>query len=129
MIKSPYEKYQQSSVQTKPEQLLIMLYDGAIKFLKLGIEGIEQRRYDYANTNLIKAQAIINELVASLDMSIPVSNNLSSIYEYMSYQMIQANVKKSSAPAIEVLEYLQDLKIAWQKAIKETATSNRSNYA
>lgn len=44
MIKSPYQKYQQAQAQTasKPK-LLIMLYDGAIRFVKAGIEGIEEK--------------------------------------------------------------------------------------
>ncbi|MBE0341023.1 flagellar protein FliS, partial [Paenibacillus sp. 28ISP30-2] len=57
MISSPYEKYKQSSVQTStPGQLIIMLYDGAIRFVKAGLEGISSNDIAKANINLGKAQ-------------------------------------------------------------------------
>lgn len=53
MINSPYQKYQKTQAQTasKPK-LLIMLYDGAIRFVQAGIEGIEEKNYELVNKNL-----------------------------------------------------------------------------
>lgn len=129
MIKSPYQKYQQSSIQTaSPAQLLIMLYDGAIRFVRLGIDGIEKEQYDVANTNLIKAQAVINELIASLDTNYEISSNLSQIYEYFIYQIIQANIRKQAQPAREVLGLLQQLKLTWEEASKQIPSKVQTNY-
>ncbi len=130
MINSPYQKYKQSSVQTAtPSQLLLKLYDGAIRFIKLGIEGIEERHYDKANTNLCKAQAVINELVASLNMDYEISKSLSRVYEYFLYQLIQANIKKNIQPANEVLVYMQELRETWDMAGKSLSEKQGFKHA
>ncbi|XEC97531.1 flagellar export chaperone FliS [Paenibacillus tarimensis] len=122
LINSPYQIYKQSSVQTAaPGQLIIMLYDGAIRYIKSGIEGIQNHQYEHANTNLIKCQSIIHELIASLNRDIPISENLLRIYEYMLHLVIQANVKKDTKPAEEVLGYLEQFRETWKQAVKGTA--------
>ncbi|MEK3704950.1 flagellar export chaperone FliS [Paenibacillus sp. FSL R7-0198] len=120
MITSPYEKYKQSSVQTStPGQLVIMLYDGAIRFTKIGLEGIETRDYFKANVNLSKAQTIISELMSTLNRTYPVAENLFSLYEYMNYLLIQTNIKKDVRHGEEVLGYLQELRETWAVASKQ----------
>ncbi len=119
MITTPYQKYQQSSVQTaSPGQLVIMLYDGAIRFVKQGIAAINKKDIQAANYNLLKAQNVINELLASLDMQYPISSQLVQVYEYMMHKLIQANLHKNEDFAGEVLTYLTDLKEAWLTAAK-----------
>jgi len=119
MLTSPIQKYQQSSVQTaSPGQLILMLYDGAIRFVKLGIAGIEERDISKANNSLIRAQRIINELMASLNTSVPLSATLMGIYDYMNRRLIEANIKKDKAPAEEVLGHLVELRDAWGKIIQ-----------
>ncbi|UPK43467.1 flagellar export chaperone FliS [Paenibacillus pabuli] len=118
MISSPYEKYRQSAVQTAPSQLLIMLYDGAIRFVKGGIEGIKEQDVQKSNEFFKKAQDIVSELRASLDYSYEVSQNLSSLYEYVNYLLIEANIKKRAQQAEEALGYLVELREAWSQAAK-----------
>ncbi|WP_017815468.1 flagellar export chaperone FliS [Paenibacillus shenyangensis] len=118
MISSPYEKYRQNAVQTSPGQLLIMLYDGAIRFTLAAIDGINQKDYAKSNTNFGKAQAIVSEFRASLDRSYDVAENLDRLYEYMGYLLIQANIKKDVASAEEALGYLKDLRETWVEANK-----------
>ncbi|USB32831.1 flagellar export chaperone FliS [Paenibacillus sp. YPG26] len=124
MITSPYEKYRQSSVQTStPGQLLLMLFDGAIRFIRSGMDGLNNQDISKANLNLGKAQTIISELIVTLDHSYEVSQGLASLYEYTNYLLIQANVKKSAAPAEEALEYLTGLRETFAQAVKMTAGS------
>jgi flagellar secretion chaperone FliS len=124
LINSPYQKYQQTQLQTAPPaQLLLMLYDGAIRFIKTGISGIEERDYERTNTHLCKAQAVIHELIASLNHDYPIAKNLLQIYEYMLHRLITANLKKDTAPAHEVLSYLIELREAWDTAAKSIAGS------
>ncbi|KQO11011.1 flagellar export chaperone FliS [Paenibacillus sp. Leaf72] len=124
MINSPYQIYKQSSVQTAaPEQLIIMLYDGAIRFIKGGIEGIRTRNYEQANVSLQKCQSIINELIAALNFDIALSKELYRIYEYMLHLTIQANVKKDTVPAEEALSYLEGLRDTWREVIKGTTST------
>ncbi|WP_341279871.1 flagellar export chaperone FliS [Paenibacillus sp. FSL H8-0537] len=122
MLNSPYQIYQQSSVQTAtPGQLIIMLYEGAIRFTKAAIDGLEKKNYEATNKNLKKAQAIIHELTASLDTSFEISKELSRIYEYMLHLLIEANMKKNIAAAKEALGYLQEFRDTWKQAMLAAA--------
>lgn len=122
MLKSPYEKYRQSSVQTStPAQLVIMLYDGAIRFVRAGLDGLTKQDYEKTNLNLGKAQTIISELMSTLDHSYSVSQNLFSLYEYTNFLLIEANIHKNEEKAQEALGYLTDLRETWLQASKLAA--------
>ncbi|WP_145139518.1 flagellar export chaperone FliS [Paenibacillus sp. Y412MC10] len=124
MITSPYEKYRQSSVQTStPGQLLLMLYDGAIRFVRAGIDSLQKKDLQKANLNLGKSQSIVNELLSTLDRNYAVSEGLASLYEYINHLLIESNVKKTVAPAEEALGYLMDLRETFAEAAKITAGS------
>ena len=114
-------KYQQTAVQTSGPQLLLMLYDGAIRFTRAGIEGIQQRDVQKSNANLIKAQQVVHELIASLNFEYELSHNLVQIYEYMIHQLITANTRKETAPAQHVLNHLLELRATWSTAIRNSA--------
>ncbi|WIV18889.1 flagellar export chaperone FliS [Paenibacillus polygoni] len=119
MIANPYEKYRQSSVQTsKPSQLVIMLYDGAIKFIKTALQELEIRNYDQVNSYFGKAQMIISELMSTLNHDITISKDLFSLYEYMNYSLVQANIKKCAEPASTTLILLIELRDTWIQASK-----------
>ena len=119
MMTSPYDKYKQSSVQTStPAQLLIMLYDGAIRFVRGAIGSIELKDYSKTNEFMSKAQAIISELRATLNHSYEISGQLDKLYEYMNYLLIDANIKKESKPAEEALGYLLELRESWMQAAR-----------
>lgn len=125
MAISSYDKYRQSAVQTStPAQLLLMLYDGAVRFIRAGIAGIEEKDLEKANINLGKAQLIVSELNVSLDASYEVSQSLTSLYEYINHLLLQANIKKETAPAQEALEYITDLRVTWAQAAKQVAASS-----
>ncbi len=123
MMSSPYDKYRQSAVQTSPAQLLIMTYDGAIRFVKTAVEGLNMGDNEKANLFLGKAQTIIAELTATLDRSYEVSEGLAALYEYMNHLLIESNIKKAKEPAEEALGYLRDLKETWIEASKLASTN------
>lgn len=117
MNASPYNQYQQASVQTaSPERLLIMLFEGAIKFLNMAKAGLQNSDIVMANQNLIKTQNIVNELMVTLNMDYPVSKNLYQLYDYMNYRLIQANIKKDVAMVDEVLNHMTELKDTFSQA-------------
>ncbi|WP_282938803.1 flagellar export chaperone FliS [Paenibacillus sp. RC67] len=119
MIQSRANKYMETSIQTMtPAQLLIMLYDGAIRFTKKGIDAVKRKNYEEANNSFIRVQEIINELVVSLDRSYEVSDELIRLYDYFLHKMIEANVKKDIDAANEVLGHLLELKETWIQASK-----------
>lgn len=119
MYQAQQNKYMQTAIQTAtPAQLLIMLYDGAIRFSRIGIEAIKQHKYDVANENLCKVQDIIREFAVTLDKQSPVAENLLRLYDYFLFLLIQANKEKSIEPVEEVVEYLMELKQTWTEAAR-----------
>lgn len=122
MLTKPHQAYQQTAIQTAtPMQIIIMLYDGALRFIRIATDSIEKRKYDQANYNFIRAQAIIQELRAVLDHKYPIAKNLERCYEYMLYRLIQANMRKDVSMAKEVMEHLETLKEAWKEVSKSAA--------
>lgn len=122
---NPYLKqYQQSQIQTAPpEQILIMLYDGAIQFLNKALVALEQKNIQESHNNIIGAQNIIMEFMNTLNMDIggEVARNLYSLYEYLHYRLIQANINRNAEMVQEVLRHLKDLKATWEEAIRIAA--------
>jgi flagellar protein FliS len=113
------EKYLHNTVQqASPAQLLIMLYDGAIRFCKLSNKELIEKNYELANTHLIKAQSIVRELMCTLNMDYPISKELYNLYEYFVHLLLEANIKKISEPVNEVITYLIELRETWIKASK-----------
>lgn len=112
-----YQQYQYNSIMSaSPERLLLMLFEGAIRFVKLARKAIEEKDIAGANENLTKAQDIIAELNQSLDMSYDISENLASIYDFLYRQLVDANIKKD-AEILDVVEsMLVDLKDTWEQA-------------
>lgn len=112
-----YQTYSNNAVSTQsPGQLIIMLYDGAIKFIEKAQEGIETQKIQEAHTNIIKTQKIINELIVTLktDMG-EIAQQLLMLYQYMYQQLIQANIKKDNDILGEVKELLVELRDTWKQ--------------
>jgi len=108
--------YQENNVYTASKgKLLLMLYEGAIKFLKLTKASIDEKNIEKANNYLCRAQDIISELMVTLNMDIEISKNLYSLYEYMNYTLVQANIRKDKKMVDEVLNMLIELKDTWEK--------------
>ncbi|MFI2857100.1 flagellar export chaperone FliS [Paenibacillus sp. JSM ZJ436] len=127
MIRTPYDKYRQSAVTTAaPEQLVVMLYDGAIRFIRAAVQAIDSSNVENANLNFGKAQAIVSELMSTLDQSIDISKNLFVLYEYTNYLLIEANIKKDKTKAEEALGYLLELRETWVEASKVAAAQSTS---
>ena len=115
------KQYQKSSIETASrEQILIMLYDGAIQFLNKAKIAMQNKQIEQTHNNLIGAQNIIQEFINSMDREVApqLAENLISLYEYFIRRLVYANVKKQVEPIDEVLRYLKSLKATWEKAIE-----------
>ena len=115
------KQYQKSNIETASrEQILIMLYDGAIQFLNKAKIAINNKDVEAAHNNLISTQNIIYEFINSLDREVApdLAARLTSLYEYFIRRLVEANMKKEIAPIDEVLGYLKSLKATWEKAIE-----------
>lgn len=115
------EQYKKNQIETaSPEEILIMLYEGAIRFLLVAKKANDEKNIEKCHKNIVKAQHIIQEFMASLDMDIggEMAANLLRLYEYLNYQLVQANIKKDMALIDEVLDHLRSLKATWEEAIR-----------
>ena len=114
------KQYQQASIETASrEQILIMLYDGAIQFLNKAKVSMSKNDIEGIHNNLMGAQNILNEFITSMDVEVApqLAQNLISLYEYFIRRLVRANMKKEIEPIDEVLGYLKSLKATWEKAI------------
>ena len=109
---------QQSAMTASPGELTLMLYDGCIKNLKLAKMHIGAKDYLKTNEVLQKAQAIINELMRSLDMRYELSNQLMQLYDYIINTVVWANVKKDIVKIDEALGHITELRDTWQQAVR-----------
>jgi flagellar protein FliS len=126
---NPYSKYKQTQITTANQgKLIVMLYDGAIKFLNIAIENMNPRTYDVVNNNIIKAQDIITELLLSLNMEEggEIAKNLFSLYMYFKRQLLEANIKKDPEIIKHVLKLLKELRDAWDQISATEARSDRN---
>ncbi|WP_127580309.1 flagellar export chaperone FliS [Paenibacillus koleovorans] len=117
-------KYFENSIQTaSKEQLLIMLYNGAIRFCKTAIEAMKQQRYDEVHTNIVKAQNIISEFVITLDRNAPVADSLLQLYDYYNHLLVTANMNKDTASIEQVIGFLTEMRDTWVEAAKLAKTA------
>ena len=113
--------YKKTSVQTaSKEQVLLMLYQAAIKNCKKSIEAIEAKQIGKKGEFIGKLQDIIIELNNSLDHEVggEISKELASLYDYMIYSSTQANIKIDKEPLVGVLNVLNTLYEGWSSAVK-----------
>ncbi len=120
---NPYLKqYQQTQINTTPkEQILLMLYDGAVRFLKQAKEGFAEKNIEKIHNNIIKVQNILIEFETSLDMENggDFAKNLFGLYEFMSQQLSIANIKKKEESLDIVLKHMTELRDTWREAVKK----------
>lgn len=116
-----YGAYKKTSVQTaSKEQILLMLYQAAIKNCKKAMEAIENRDIAKKGEYIGKLQDIIIELSNSLDFEVggDIAKELASLYDYIIYSTTQANIKIDNQPLEGVLNVLNTLYNGWTDAIK-----------
>lgn len=120
-------RYLETTIQTAaPEQLLLMLYDGAIRHCRAGIGAIRDGRNPDAHQSLLRVQDIVHELMVTVNPDIPIAKQLLPLYEYFTRRLIEANTQKRSEPAEEVLQYLLELKETWTAAALKVRETKRS---
>jgi flagellar protein FliS len=113
--------YQQNQVATASrEQILIMLYDGAIRFTRQAIHAIETNNTQGRITGVQKAMAIVAEFRNTLDHQIggQIAADLDALYEFMIHSLLKGNVNNDIEPLKVVEGLLSDLRETWVQAIE-----------
>jgi len=127
---NPYQQYKATKVETAGSvDLVVMLYQGAVWFLRLAIAAIERHDPGATHTNLVRAQDIIVELRGSLNHEDggPIAVQLANLYDYCFRRLVTANVKKDAAPAHEVVGILRDLGTVWQEIAAQQRQAQSQN--
>ncbi len=122
--------YKKTSVETaSKEQILLMLYQAAIKNCKKAMEAIDQKNIAKKGEYIGKLQDIIIELSNSLDFEVggDVAKELASLYDYMLYATTQANIKIDKSHLEGCLKVLNTLYEGWTEAIKSIKNQNNMN--
>ncbi|MCU1807052.1 flagellar export chaperone FliS [Cytobacillus firmus] len=118
-ISNPYQSYQQNSVNTaSPGELTLMLYNGCLKFIHQAKKAIEEKNIEMKNTNIQKAQSIIQELMVTLNMDIEVSKNMMSLYDFMNRRLMEANIKNDASILDEVEGLVTEFRDTWKEVIQ-----------
>lgn len=113
------EAYKAQQILTaSPEQLTLLLYNGAIRFVKESIQGLEEKQYEKAHHANMRAQDIVKELMCTLDMQYEISQNYYALYDYLVFRLMQGNIKKDAEQLLEAKEMLTELRDAWGQAMK-----------
>jgi len=119
--------YQTQSVLTaSPGQLVLMLYDGALKFIGMAQEAFklpeeDARRFELININIQKAQNIIVELQSNLNREAggELAVTLDRLYDYYERRLFEANIHKNPAPLEEVERFIKELRDAWAEMLRK----------
>jgi len=126
MLANGYARtYRANAVLTaSPGQLVLMLYDGALKALAIAQVAFERpeddfRRYEIINDQILKAQAIINELQSGLNFELggEFARTMHRLYDYHSRRLLEANLRKQVAPVVEVEKLVRELRDAWAEML------------
>lgn len=122
MANNPYKSYLKQEIEGATKgKLVLLLYDGAIKFLRMANKAIAEKNVQDAHNNLIKAENILFELMSTLDMDAggEIAHNLMRLYDFMIWQLIEANKTKDAAKVDSVVKLLLNLRDAWKEIVEK----------
>ena len=123
-----YNAYKQNSVTTaSPGELTLMLYNGCIKFIGLARKAIEENNIQLRNTNIQKAQAIIAELMSTLNMDLEISKQMLPLYEYIIHLLVTTNIQHDIQSLNEAEQLVTEFRDTWKEVIKITRQQQFSN--
>ena len=116
---NPYaspQAYRESAVLTaSPEQLVVMLYDGVGRFLRQAEHVLrEGGPYETAHERMNRGEAIIDELLATLDMSVgEIAERLQALYLFFKEHLMSARLKQDAGKVDEVAHFMRELRSSW----------------
>lgn len=123
MSKNAYTKYKQTAVlSASKEQILLMLYEAAIRFTKLAIEACEKNNIQDRGHNILRAFDIIAELQATLDHKVAgdLPKQLDQLYRFIMEKYTEANISGNKEPLESCVVVLENLYAGWKQVIGGT---------
>jgi flagellar protein FliS len=122
-----YGLYLRTNIETaSPEKLVVMLYDGLLRFLNQACIKIREKKIEESHYFLIRSQNIVNELTMSLKQDgSEMARNLSGLYTYIHQQLVMANLTKNEATVKEIVDLVRPLRDAWQQALTQSCDQSQ----
>ena len=96
-----------------------MLYNGCLKFMNEGMEAMEKKDFEQANTSIQKAENIISEFRITLDMQYDIAKQLMPLYNYTYDRLVEGNLKSDVKMLQEAKDIISELRDAWAQAMKK----------
>ena len=125
-----HNEYRQNEVATSSQgKLIVMMYEGALKFVNLAIEGIDNNDISKKGTYINKAHDIINELSFALDIEKggEVAQKLESLYQFALHQLTRANIKSDRKALESIINILTPLMDAWKEVLIKSKNPGANN--
>ncbi|MGA1862956.1 flagellar export chaperone FliS [Deferribacter thermophilus] len=130
-MKNPIKTYLKNEIEGATKgKLVLLLYDGAIKYMKLACKYIDDKNIPEAHLNIVKAENIIYELMSTLNMEAggEIAENLLKLYDFMVYQLIMANKDKDKSKIESVIKIMMILREGWKQIVdKEEKVDIKGN--
>ncbi len=128
---NPYQNtaYRKTQVETaSPEALILMLYDGALRFMGQAELAFEEKNLEQISNMLLRVQAIFAELMAALDKEKggEIAVNLERLYVFFLEKLGDANVRKDIKPMLEIKPLVQNLRNTWEQAMLKHQSSQQA---
>ena len=120
MAQIGHDAYRTNAVETaSPEQLTLMCYDGALRFMRRATKALEEGNLADASNATGRAQAIVNELNITLDMEAggEIAQNLRSIYLFVNRHLSEGMLAHDASKFSEAMHLIADLRGAWAEAM------------
>jgi flagellar protein FliS len=121
-MSNPYQKYKSTSIQSASrEKLLLLMYEGAIKYTKRAIKAAEDKKIAERCENIGRAYDVVMELNNTLDHKIggPIASQLEQLYMFITEQYTKANLSGATEPLKTSLKILETLYDGWVQAVEK----------
>jgi len=122
------DAYRQTQVQSRtPLELVVMLYDGALRFMAAATEAIDRRDIAARRTALSKTMAIISELQSTLNMEQggEIARSLDELYRWANVRLLDAALHNDAQPIEEVAAIFRTLRDGWSEAASGAGSGAR----
>ncbi len=114
-------EYLRNAVMTaSPEQLQLMLYDGAIRFARQAKDALAEENFEKSCESLLRAQQIVMELIAGLrpDVNAELCERMAALYQFVHHRLVHANMKHDAGAIDEALSILSHQRETWRMLIE-----------
>ena len=129
-LPNPYAQYRQNSVETAtPTRLIVMLYDGAIRFLSQALAAMQVKNHVQQSILIGKAQSILAYLRETLDLEVgkAFAESLDRIYAALMHSLTEANILNKPEPVEEAVKILRELRESWAEVDRQCQAEKTSS--